>query len=326
MKDTTHNRCEQFIKNRDIIKSEFGWESSYMYPLCAAIYLSKGKVANGNHLRECMDLLKHKVGVFSNFRSTAKLPIATMLSVSDNPEVLLENGLKVYELLKNEFFGTTYLPVAAMIIAELAEVHEYEQLAKRTRVIYDRMKSEHPFLTSSEDSALAALLALSPLNNDAILREMQQSYELLKPHFFSGNSVQSLSHVLTLIEGSTEEKCKRTINLFYQLKDKGYKYGTGYELPTLGVLALSCDDTNGIVKEIIEINEFLTEQKGFGAFGIGGKQRLMYAGILATDDMSNNSPMQTAAISGTISLIVAQQAAMCAAITASTAAASSASS
>ncbi len=319
-------RCEQFIANRDKIKTEFGWESAYIYPLCAEIYLSKEKEVVGSHLRKCMDLLKEKVGIFSNFRSIAKLPIATMLAVSDNPEMMLNNGLKVYELLKRKFFTSTYLPVVAMIIAELASPYEYERIANRTRIIYDQMTSAHPFLTSSDDSAFAALLALSPLSDTQIVEETQKCYNLLKPHFFSGNSVQSLSHVLALMEGDATEKCSNTLKLFNKLVGKGYKYGTGYELPNLGILAMSGHNTDVIVNEIIEVDNFLSKQKGFGMLGVGSKQRLMYAGMLIQDNVTISQSKQIAAINGTISLIVAQQTAMLAAIAASSAASSSASS
>lgn len=325
MTNETLKRCEQFIVNRDRIKNEFGWESVYLYPLCAAIYLSKEKEVDTKQLRACMDLLKQRVGFFSNFRSTGKLPIATMLAVSENPETLLINSLTMYELLKREFFTSSYLPVAAMIIANLAQPNEFEQIAKRTRSIYDGMKTQHPFLTSSEDSAFAALLALSLFSDQQLINEMEKCYSLLKPQFFSGNSVQSLSHVLTLIEGEAQDKCRRTLNLFHQLKEQGYKYGTGYELPTLGILALSGEDVNSIAANIIKIDNFLEKQKGFGIFGVGSKQRLMYAGMILQEEYTNSQSMQTAAISGTISLIVAQQTAICAAIAASSAASSASS-
>ena len=66
--------------------------------------------------------------------------------------------------------------------------------------------------------------------------------------------------------------------------------------------------------------------KGFGLFGVGEKQRLMYAGMLTmsdcVDELSGMS-LSMAAVNGAISLIVAQQTAICAATAASAAAASS---
>lgn len=188
------------------------------------------------------------------------------------------------------------------------------------------MKAEHPFLTSSEDSALCALLSLSEQPDDVLLRDSEECYRILKPHFFSANAVQSLSHVLALCDGYAESKCERTMELFNKLKLSGYKYGTDYELPTLGILATSGGSLDSIVADIVEINTWLASQKGFGFFSsISTKQRLMYAGILAQKEYYQNDTMQNAAINGTISLIIAQEVAMCVAISASASASAAAS-
>ena len=94
----------------------------------------------------------------------------------------------------------------------------------------------------------------------------------------------------------------------------------------LGVLATLPAETNTIVADLAEVDDFLSAQKGYGLFGLDRKQRLMHAGMIVTSDyLKNDRTMSTAAIHGTISLIAAQQAAMCAAIAASSAAASSSS-
>ena len=108
------------------------------------------------------------------------------------------------------------------------------------------------------------------------------------------------------------------------MKARGYKYGTDYELATLGILALLPTDSGTIMTDIMEVDDFLS-QKGYGFFGIGRKQRIMHAGMIVASDYTGQSDaMHTVAIGGTISLIAAQQAAMCAAIAASSAAAASA--
>lgn len=117
------------------------------------------------------------------------------------------------------------------------------------------------------------------------------------------------------------------IELFEKLKTAGHKYGTGYELPTLSVLSMSGGNVDELVQEIAEIDDWLSQQKGFGVFsGIGREQRLMYAGIMAQKYYLNEEAMQAAAVNGTISLIVTQEAAMYAAVAASSAAAAAAAS
>ena len=327
MKEQTRRNCEQLIENRNQVKSVFSWDGGLLNLACAGIFTVRGKTADESVLRECKDLLKQEVGIFSKFRSTARSPIAAILATGNNPKQALEHGLQVYQLLKNDFWTSTYLPLAAMIIAQVAQPPLYEEITTRTRTIYSRMKKEHPFLTSGEDSTFCALMALSERADDEMIEDAEQCYRSLKPNFFSSNAVQSLSHTLALCGGQPDTKCRKTMELFEKLKSEGHKYGTDYELPTLGILAMSGDDLDEIVQDIIEIDTWLSQQKGFGFFSsITRKQRLMYAGIVAQRDYLEEEAMQIAAINGTVSLIVAQQAAMCAAAAASSAAAASASS
>lgn len=329
MRESLTEKCELFVRNRDEIKNEFFWDSTYMYPICAMIFAEKGEAVDVARMRECNDLIKQYTSVFSNFRGTVKLAMVAMLAAEPDPAETLENALEMYDLLKEHFFSSSYLPLTAMTLVKLTAPEQYGEVAGRTREIYDLMKQEHPFLTSGEDSVFAGLLALSDLSDEQVVEETERCYEMLKPEFFSGNAVQSLSHVLALGTGNTGEKCDRTVELYEGLKRNGYKYGTEYELATLGVLALLPAETEEIMRDIMEVDDFLAEQKGYGFFGLGKKERLMHAGMLVTSDYIGTGErpvMQTAALGGTVSLIAAQQTAMCAAIAASSAAAAAAAS
>lgn len=321
MNERTLARCKNLIKNKETMKSAFAWEDGLTHLACAGIFINKEQTANEEMLLQCKDILKRNTGIFSNFKSTAKPMIVAMLAANENPQLLMERGLKVYDLLKEEFMSSVYLPIAAMIIAQYADEARYAELAQRTRRIYKQMRADHPFLTSGEDSTFCALMALLDKPDEVLLGDAEECYKTLKSNFFSSNAVQSLSHVLAMCDGEPKIKCQRTMELFQKLKEAGHKYGTSYELPTLGVLAMADGNQDEIVAEMAEIDQWLSEQKGFGFFSsISVKQRLMYAGMIAQQDYINDKMMQGAAVNGVISLIVAQQAAMCAAITASAAA------
>lgn len=327
MRESLLEKCELFVRNRDAIKDGFIWESGYMYPVCAMVFAEKGREADVERMKVCSNLLKQYTSVFSNFRGTVKLAMVAMLAVEPDPEGMLAKALEMYDLLKEHFFSSSYLPLTAMMLVKLSEPSQYGEVAKRTREIYDLMKEEHPFLTSSEDSVFAGLLALSDLSDEQVVEETERCYEMLKPEFFSSNAVQSLSHVLALGVGNAGEKCDRTVDLYEGLKRNGYKYGKEYELATLGVLALLPVKTEDIMRDVMEVDDFLAGQRGYGFFGLRRKERLMHAGMLVTSDYigtAGQPAMQSAAIGGTVSLIVAQQAAMCAAIAAASASATAA--
>lgn len=319
--------CKSFIKNKDLIKGTIGWQSPYIYPICAAMYVDKRVEVNPSKLLECKEILKSKTGIFSNFRAIPELTVIVMMSLSENPEETLERSLKIYEKFKESYWASQYLPVASMIISESDKKEYYEKICLRSKEIYKLMKSEHPFLTGGEDSVFATILALSEKSNEEMIRDMESCYEILKPEFFSKNSVQSLTHVLGLVEGVPSEKCRKVMELFNKLKDRGHKYSTGYELSTLGVLAMIPVDTNTLVSQLLEVDEYLSKENGYGILGLGKKQRLMHAGMILNSYYlrDRENLMKGATISATLALITAQQAATMTAISASIAASSSSS-
>ena len=142
----------------------------------------------------------------------------------------------------------------------------------------------------------SALLAVSKKTDSRILDETEQCYHLLKPHFVSNNAVQ--------------------------MRDEGMRYGTDFELPTLGVLAMLPVERKSVLKELREVDEYLAKQKGYGIFGLGKRQRLMHAAmIVAGDHLEHCATTQLTLDQSTVALAAAQQAALCAAIAAATAAA-----
>jgi len=170
------------------------------------------------------------------------------------------------------------------------------------------------------------LLAFAESSPEGITTEVEKCYLLLKDKFGSGNALQSLSHVLALGEGSAESKCRKLEQLFDALKERDYKFGTNYELPTLGALSIMPMSVPGMVEDLIGVADYLGNQKGYGFFGFTKKQRLMHAAMLvckAYAGAENNTVVTTTAINGTLAMIAAQQAAMCATIAATAAASSS---
>lgn len=319
--------CTEFIKDRDIVKEAFAWDSSYLQPVCASILGEKEKTLTAQDLKQYKQMIKDKTGVFSDFRGYGMTPMACMLAVSGNAEGLLNNALAVYDVLKRDYWSSHYLPMVAMIVAQMAEPSEYNHIVDKAGEIYKLMKEEHPFLTSGEDGPFAAMLAFSDRSAKAMNEEVEKCYQLLKPKFFSGNAVQSLSHVLALGEGSAESKCQKLENLFDTLKASGYKYGTDYELATLGALSILDCDVKTMAAELIEVTDYLGTQKGYGGLlGFTKRQRLQHAAMIISSTYVEKKMdiMNPAAVSGTIAMIAAQQAAMCAAIAAAVAASNAA--
>ena len=312
MRDEVRRRCESMIANRDEIQRVFRWGHGILCVTEACMFAMKGKTADGERLLMCRDLIKKKTGVFSGFRGNAQTVIATTLALGPNPEGNLENGLTVYGMLKKKLWDSAYLPMAAMSIARLAPADRYEEIVEKTRAIYDLIKKEHPFLTSAEDVSFCALLALSEKSAEELVKEAESCYRYLTEHtHFPKNSVQSLSHILALCDGTPEEKCEKTIELYDTLLGNGMKYGNMYELPMLGVLAVNNTDYDSLAEELKEVSTWLSKQKGFGFWGsITVKQRLMFGGMLLQDSEEEGVLSESALVQSAVATVVAQEAAM----------------
>lgn len=326
MKEETMNYCNMLIQNRNVFREAFKWEDGLSCLAGAGIFTMDEKMADVTTLKSCKKILSKKVGMFSFFEGVARIPVVAMLAASGRPEQLLTQGLDIYKRIKQDFISSPYLPLAAMMIAQMTGEESYEKMAVRTRTLYKRIKKEHPFLTNSEDSPLCALLAFSEKSDDALIFDMEKCYKILKKEFFYGNAVQSLTHVLALFDEPAELKCEKTMQLFQGLKEAGKKYGTNYELPTLGVLAMTHVPVKEIVQEIIEIEKWLSKQKGFGLWSnVTQKQRLLYAGMLAQKDYIKVDAIQTTAIGSVLAMVLAQEITLCAIVACSVAASSSSS-
>lgn len=311
--------CEQFIENRETIKKTLKMGNAYVYPVCANLFCGKGETVEAEKLAECREILKQKAGIFSNFRGTIEYAVICMLALEEKPEEKLDRALAAYALMKKEFMASDYLALAAFMLADEEGMEEKVARGKR---IYKRMQKEHPFLTSSEDSVFALMLAFAQRDDDALIGDMEESYDLLKKQLSSsGNYLQTVSHILALAEGDARAKTERFMELYDAIGQFGGKYGRYYELAVLAALSVQSGDVRLMAADVMDADAFLATQKGYGFFGMGKKMRLMHAAMIVSNDYTSRGTMDAAAMSSTISIIIAQSMAALAAVSAASAAA-----
>ena len=322
MREALQQRCDLFIENRDTLKRVFKMENSQMYPVAANILTGRQIPITEETLRDCRDLLKDKVGAFSNFRGTVRMAVIAMLAASLEPEDKLRTMLDHYDLLKKHFHGSEYLALAALLLTNTHSAHPMTEIVARGRDIYDKMKREHPFLTGGEDSVFAVLMAFSDKEDEALIADMEDCYQKLRSTFGAGDGLQTVSHVLAMTPGATLDKCSRLLALYDGLRRAGRRYGKHYELAVLAALSVLPVDIDDAIADILAVDEFLSQQKGYGGLSIDKKTRLMHAAMLVSHGYVPDRRAEAAVMSGTVAMIAAQQAAMCAAISANAAASS----
>ena len=316
--------CESFITNREIIKKVFKGESLLIYPVAANALASHGVTADEDKLKECRKLIKKNSGALSYLKGQVMMPFAANLSMKEDPKAHFDKVLKIYNVAKKKFNRSEYSALLAILLADLIHEDSCEAVLTRGKELYDQIKMAHPFLTNEQDSVLAGLLALSEKSNTELIDDMEKCFDLLKIKFSHKSSIQSISHVLALTEGSAREKVEHLNDLYDSLREAGKKFGIYTELSTLAAVSILDNETERVRDRIIGIDDFLSKQKGYGLLGLDKKARLMHATMLTTDLYDSAQIAQTTASASAIAMAAAQSLAVCVIIT-STIAANSAS-
>lgn len=281
MDSALKSKCDLFVNNRYVLEKAFFLGSGLMAFSSALLFDEANVCITPEVIKNCNVILEANTGVFSEFRGTVKLPLLCKMALSNKPDEYLQKVIHAHEFMKKiKWVNDQFRIMAAITICDHAEEKDYERYADRTVELYKKMKEKHSILTGDEDIPFATLLAVSNIDIDYLISNMEESYQLLKKHFHDANAVQSLSHILSLSSVSPEIKCARVVDLFEAFKKTKHKYGTGYELSTLGVVSMLDCPADEIVQEISEVDDYLKTQKGFGGLNLDATQRRLFASQL----------------------------------------------
>jgi hypothetical protein len=303
------------------LEKKYRWDNALTKHMIALSHVLNKKDLNINQIEEVKTLIKNETGAFSMFR-TSVLTLSGLLSAREiNPTGEMRRIIKLQPKLKEYGFKNgTYLPVTLYTVAGIALDHEVDVLSEKAKTIYNEMKSNHPFLTSGDDYALAYLLAKNNLDTSIIETYYQA---LSNEKFGKSNGLQMLSHLLTYSSLSVSETVEKTSRVMNRLKESKLKLYSDY-YSVVGMITLLSENDENLVDDVIEIAQYLQTAKKYKWLGKG--MNVMFAtAIVASTYIDESKELISTTLSVSIeSIIAAQQAAMIAAISASTIAATSA--
>lgn len=326
MKERYAKKVPLFAENAQKIKKSFPWQNALMKRTAALFYAAAGKEVDVDAIKRSMELLRASTGLFSAFRGNAAMSVATLLSLSDDPQGQLLNTLSVYALLREaKFASSDFLAMAAFTIAAGADPQNHADAVKRARAFYDAMKRAHPFLTGQDDAIFAAMLGLSDIGLAEGEARMERLFAALKPEFGSGGGTQALAQILTLA-GESDEAVKRLFALRDAFGEKKLRFDKGFSLPSLGVLSLLGAGAEEVVSDTFGIFDFLKGQKGFGFWTTTKQELMIFAAALVAMEQAEEGILAAALSVSVANIMIAQQAAVMAAVAASSAGAVAASS
>lgn len=265
MTDELLARCELFARNVESMKDNFRWEAPPLYALCANLYTTQGVDIDPEKIKIAKEIIKDNTSFFSNFRgTTTATPLATLLSMDASPITTFEEIRVVYNGLKEVFSSSSYLTLAAYLIVKFSSPQEHSEIINQAGEIYNMMKKEHFFLTSSEDCITAVQFALCQKQSQELIRKSENCFEILKSEMNGGNTVQAISNTLALSDNDADKLCKKFLDIINNLRSHGYKLTNGVELSILAALATTDISLKQIVNDILEVKAYLITVKGFG--------------------------------------------------------------
>ena len=259
--------------------------------------------------------------MFSPFRGYCLFPISGLLNLNkDCPMDEFDRILENYSVMKSAGFKqTTYLPVALYTLSMVYQGSDCSGYAEKAVDVYKEMRSNHPFLTSGDDYALAVLLA----NERSKLDRIEEYYHGLKSSGFSvSNGLQMMSHILAFSDESVASVVDRCVEIGKTLKANKLKVYSDY-YPAIAIMALIGSDS--YTQDLVEVAKYLKTQKQ--AKWLGKGIVVMLASAIVATVVSGKADDEKIIATLNVSvqtIIAAQQAAMIAAV--SVAAASSAAS
>lgn len=293
------SKCLGLVENYRVLAAGNKLEFTEMNLACAGIYLAAGVKPDLDRLKECKKLLKSRAGIFSNFRGSDELLVRCKMALAADPARYFEKLENEYQRLKT-FFSGEQTVLAAMILAEQGSS---EDLAEKTKQIYQDMKTAHPWLTSENDLPFAALMAVSGRDAASVYAEAEEIYAILRKNLHADrDTLQILSHILAIRGGRADAKCEKLCALAGGLKAARHSLGRGSRLAILGLLADSGLPAEALVERICETDDFLKQYKPFrGIFGVGRDGRRMYAvqmvhASLSGEDSLGASAMMAASV------------------------------
>ena len=289
-----NEKINLFLENNKALEDVKGSWGMYGFQIksSALTCTMKNQRVDTDRINLALDIIKKNTSMFSNFRGINKLTTAITISFEDDMEYSLKEIISIYDKLKDEFFTNEYLVMAAQVIFNARYRVNVDDSVRNTRVAYDYMKKHHRFLTGQEDIANAAIIATTSANLEETFNEIEESYQYLKDNRISySNNIQSLSHILSLINLPSIQKCDEVLAMNSIMKEKNVPL-KDYFIPMLGIITFLADNKEDFAMNIADVSMNLKKEKGFGNFALGSNFRNMISATLVSidylDTLDNN--------------------------------------
>ena len=294
--------------NRNIIAKAFKAADSVGVSQAAFVWTLAGREATAEQMRASFEYLKSQTSALSTERSTSKLTLVSRMAMSGDDagyyaevQRIFSKIMEGYKVKTGSRFGT------AMLIANNASTpEEADALVDRTKRIFEQMRQAHPVITDDRDMTFATIVALSDRDDEELMADAEECYQLLGKDYKLSGGRQTMAHVLAISPLPPAEKVARVAELRAAFKANKISIGwtSSQEYATLAMLVLDGRPAGEIAAEIAELNKTIKKLKGFGDFSVDQSIRLLYAAAISTYAHQGN--VQTGAVTDAVALALVQ--------------------
>ena len=329
LNNTSEILLQKLFDNYEVIRRDNKWEYGIINQFISLLYATHEKSFSINHHKEFIKYINDNTKLFSSFRGLTQSMLASMLMTEyeDYKNVFLEiQDLYDLMILKG-FKKSTHTPIAAYSLYKINNSKDdIPNKIEKSLQIYDEMKHNHPFLTSSEDYTMAVLLCASEETPSHCIHLIEELYTKLNDYGFSkGNDLQITSHILSFSNESIDDKVKKCARIKELFKEKGIKiYSNSYA--SVGFLSLLHSDLDELVDDVTTIYEAIKSNKRFKwsyKEVLISMAIMIYSHSLLSEISNGDEILKSALCISFENIIIAQNAAIIAASSAAAASAAS---
>ena len=309
MRQSLLERCEAQVRNEEALRKEHRFDFESIVKLAAMMYVNAGREVDVARLKDCKQILKDEVGLFSNFRGYMQYLVQVKMALSDDPSAYIGGVLDVYQRLKQDIkLPGEMAAMAATTIYENCPAEKRDEVVDKTREAYTRMKAQHRFLTGEEDLALIALMIIAGIDPEQAAERAEEIYAILKEHYLPGSDTpQAAAMVLALSDKPVNEKVLNFAELFNACKRAGHATSKDKAMTIYAAYADLDANRDEVVAEIGEVDDWLKGHKGYGALGVGASIRRLFAATIVLEDRQSAGAVTAASTTSAVAQAVVEE-------------------
>ncbi len=277
--------------------------------LSALFFTVANQNADLDKIKASREILKKKMGLFSNFRGTFDIIISTKMALAEDPEKYLDDVIDIYKKLVSDkkIPGETYV-MTAITIYEQAGDKDIDDIIAKTKEAYAKIKEQHKFLTDETDMSFIAMMVMSEKDIDQTVNEVEETFNLLKQEYkVPSDAAQGAALVLSMTNKSVQEKCKAFMDIYTAMKEKKQQTSKNRCMVIYAACVVVNMPQDVVVEAMSETESILKKNQGYGALTGGQDIRRVFAGALVILNHLLGSDSDGVSETNLVSQIVTQE-------------------